>query len=126
MQNINILTLGNPEGKGVFFPEGLLGSIVTPYGFNMTDPGNETFPTSTGNSGKLDTQVGRCNHSASCSVPMLHCVWHFRAPAMQCQAQWSIGTPGALHSWSSEMHSSIRLIWLAAHICWMYARTEIV
>ncbi|CAK0780436.1 hypothetical protein CVIRNUC_005053 [Coccomyxa viridis] len=55
--NINILTLGNPQGKGVFFPEGLLGNITTPYGYNMSDPGNETFPTSSDNSGKLDTQM---------------------------------------------------------------------
>ena len=58
VQNINILTLGNPQGKGVFFPEGLLGKINPPYGYNMTDPGNETFPT-TSNSNKLDTQVAR-------------------------------------------------------------------
>ena len=68
MQNINILTLGNPEGKGVFFPEGLLGAITTPTGYNKTDPGNETFPSSTSNSGNLDTQVARCMHSASGSV----------------------------------------------------------
>ena len=85
VQNINILTLGNPEGKGVFFPEGLLGSIVTPYGFNMTDPGNETFPTSTSNSGKLDTQVGP---SAPCSGPMLHCAWHCMAGALNCSHQY--------------------------------------
>ena len=41
-----------------WFPQGLLGAIKTPYGYNMTDPGNETFPTSSDNSGKLDTQVG--------------------------------------------------------------------
>lgn len=70
VQNINILTLGNPQGKGVFFPEGLLGNITTPYGYNMSDPGNETFPTSSDNSGKLDTQVARClvPPCAACSV----------------------------------------------------------
>ena len=73
MQNINILTLGNPQGKGVFFPEGLLGNITTPYGFNMSDPGNETFPTSSDNSGKLDTQVARCLASPHASCPVLHC-----------------------------------------------------
>ena len=58
LQNINILTLGNPEGKGVFFPNGLLGAITTPYGYNKTDPGNETYPSSlTQNSALLDTQV---------------------------------------------------------------------
>ena len=58
LQNINILTLGNPEGKGVFFPNGLLGAITTPYGYNKTDPGNETYPSSlTQNSNLLDTQV---------------------------------------------------------------------
>jgi len=58
LQNINILTLGNPEGKGVFFPEGLLGEITTPTGYNKSDPGNETFPSGlTMNSAILDTQV---------------------------------------------------------------------
>jgi hypothetical protein len=56
--NINILTLGNPQGKGVFFPNGLLGAITTPYGYNMTDPANETFPSGlTMNSAVLDTQM---------------------------------------------------------------------
>ena len=58
MQNINILTLGNPEGKGVFFPNGLLGAITKPYGYNMSDPGNATFPSGLmQNSAILDTQV---------------------------------------------------------------------
>lgn len=43
-----------------WFLQGLLGAIKTPYGYNKTDPGNETFPTSSDRSGKLDTQVGPC------------------------------------------------------------------
>ena len=57
LQVINIVTLGSPVGKGVFFPNGLLGEIVTPYGYNMTDPGNKTFPSGLSNNAILDTQV---------------------------------------------------------------------
>lgn len=42
-QNINVLTLGNPDGKGVFFPNGLNGVITKPVGFNVTDPGTESI-----------------------------------------------------------------------------------
>lgn len=52
-----------------WFPQGLLGAIKTPYGYNMSDPGNETFPTSSDNSGKLDTQVG----PSSLGVSQLSC-----------------------------------------------------
>ncbi len=73
MQNINILTLGNPEGKGVFFPNGLLGAITTPYGYNKTDPANETFPSGlTQNSALLDTQVIPWHHSVLSNTAVLH------------------------------------------------------
>ncbi len=42
-QNINILTLGNPDGRGVFFPNGLNGVITKPTGYNVTDPGTESI-----------------------------------------------------------------------------------
>lgn len=57
MQNINILTLGSPEGKGVFFPLGLLGAIVTPTGYNASIPANNDFPRPPDTSGVLDIQV---------------------------------------------------------------------
>jgi hypothetical protein len=54
---INILTLGSPIGKGVFFPSGLLGAIVTPATFDQSLPGLDSFPPSSG--AKVATQV-RC------------------------------------------------------------------
>lgn len=53
-QVISIVTLGSPVGKGVFFPEGLYGAIVTPFSFNESLPGLDSFPTS---GGKVATQV---------------------------------------------------------------------
>lgn len=44
--NINILTLGNPDGVGVFFPNGLIGAISKPTGFNVTASGTDDFPSS--------------------------------------------------------------------------------
>ena len=44
VQLINILTLGNPEGVGVFFPKGLLGAITKPTGYNASSPGNQAYP----------------------------------------------------------------------------------
>lgn len=44
--NINILTLGSPNGTGVFFPEGLLGRINTPTGYAATAGGLDDFPAS--------------------------------------------------------------------------------
>ena len=43
-QLINILTLGAADGKGCFFPNGLLGEIVTPAGFDATVPATDDFP----------------------------------------------------------------------------------
>lgn len=39
MQLINILTLGNPQGIGGFFPVGLNGAIRTPAGYNTSASG---------------------------------------------------------------------------------------
>ena len=44
--NINILTLGNPEGKGVFFPNGLIGAISKPTGIDQMASGLDDFPSS--------------------------------------------------------------------------------
>ncbi|CAL5223508.1 g6035 [Coccomyxa viridis] len=41
---INILTLGNVDGVGVFFPKGLLGAIVKPTGYNASSSGNQAYP----------------------------------------------------------------------------------
>ena len=46
MQNINILTLGAKDGKGVFFPNGLNGKIKLPTGFADTSDGLADFPSS--------------------------------------------------------------------------------
>ena len=43
LQLINILTLGDPQGVGVFFPEGLLGAINKPTGFNVSASGTNAF-----------------------------------------------------------------------------------
>ena len=43
-QLINILTLGNVDGVGVFFPKGLLGAIVKPTGYNASSSGNQAYP----------------------------------------------------------------------------------
>ena len=48
VQLINILTLGDPQGIGVFFPEGLLGAINKPTGYNTSAPGTNAFPTPAG------------------------------------------------------------------------------
>lgn len=46
LQLINIYTLGNPAGVGVFFPNGLVGNINKPAGFDQMATGLEDFPTS--------------------------------------------------------------------------------
>lgn len=45
LQLINILTLGNPDGMGVFFPNGLGGAINKPTGFDQMADGFDDFPT---------------------------------------------------------------------------------
>ncbi|KAL3146076.1 hypothetical protein ABBQ38_015425 [Trebouxia sp. C0009 RCD-2024] len=42
--NINILTLGNPDGVGAFFPNGLIGAISKPTGFDQMSSGTDDFP----------------------------------------------------------------------------------
>ena len=44
VQLLNILFLGNPEAKGVFFPDGVLGRINSPVGYNATASGLDDFP----------------------------------------------------------------------------------
>ena len=46
MQLINIYTLGNPDGVGVFFPDGLVGNINSPAGYMNMATGLEDFPAS--------------------------------------------------------------------------------
>lgn len=46
VQVINIVTLGSPDGKGVFFPSGLYGAINKPTGYNVTASGLDSFPSS--------------------------------------------------------------------------------
>ncbi|BDA43081.1 Desiccation-related protein PCC13-62 [Coccomyxa sp. Obi] len=45
-QIINIVTLGSPDGVGVFFPKGLYGAINKPTGFNVSASGLDSFPSS--------------------------------------------------------------------------------
>ncbi|BDA43080.1 Desiccation-related protein PCC13-62 [Coccomyxa sp. Obi] len=52
---INILTLGSPQGVGVFFPKGFYGAINTPYSYNMSEPGLDAFPAAT--NGKVTSQM---------------------------------------------------------------------
>ena len=42
--NINILTLGNPDGVGAFFPNGLIGAISKPTGLDQMSSGTDDFP----------------------------------------------------------------------------------
>ncbi len=45
VQLLNILFLGiHDNGKGSFFPEGVVGAINTPVGYNLTDSGLTSFP----------------------------------------------------------------------------------
>lgn len=46
MQLINMYTLGNPDGVGVFFPDGLVGNINSPAGYLDMATGLEDFPVS--------------------------------------------------------------------------------
>ena len=45
-QLLNILFLGNPAAKGVFFPNGVMGAINKPAGYNATASGLDSFPAS--------------------------------------------------------------------------------
>ena len=53
-QLLNILFLGNPAAKGVFFPNGVMGAINKPAGYNLTASGLDSFPSS---GAKVATQV---------------------------------------------------------------------
>ena len=44
VQALNIIFLGDQSGKGTFFPEGILGKINTPKGFDELASGTENFP----------------------------------------------------------------------------------
>ena len=61
LQLINILTLGNPNGIGNFFPKGLGGAIKTPTGYNETASGLDDFPFAS-NTAIVDTQVNTMCH----------------------------------------------------------------
>ncbi len=56
-QNINILTLGSPNGIGVFFPNGLNGVITKPTGYNATDSGVEDIPKHAISSGQVCSAI---------------------------------------------------------------------
>lgn len=43
-QVLNIIFLGNPEAKGTFFPNGVLGRLDKPAGFDALATGVENFP----------------------------------------------------------------------------------
>ena len=48
------MTLGSPDGVGVFFPKGLYGAINKPTGYNVSASGLDSFPSS---GAKVATQV---------------------------------------------------------------------
>ena len=54
VQLINILTLGSPQGVGVFFPSGFLGAINKPASYNESLPGLDSFPAT---NARVATQV---------------------------------------------------------------------
>ena len=43
-QLINMYSLGNPDGTGPFFPQGLVGAITKPTGYTNMASGLEDFP----------------------------------------------------------------------------------
>ena len=57
MQLINILTLGSPNGTGVFFPNGLNGVIKTPAGLNSFSTGVADFPATANVLGQVSFQL---------------------------------------------------------------------
>ena len=61
LQLINILTLGNPNGTGVFFPNGLSGAITKPTGFDKVGDGFTDFPSTSLVAGQVRLQPScRC------------------------------------------------------------------
>ena len=50
----DLYVAGNPECKGVFFPEGVYGAINSSMGYNVTAAGTESFPSS---NAQVATQV---------------------------------------------------------------------
>jgi hypothetical protein len=73
-QLINILTLGAADGKGCFFPNGLLGEIVTPTGYNATASGTTDFPPAAPVAGQVHSphrqmpSAGRFAEDISCRM----------------------------------------------------------
>ena len=65
-QVLNILFLGNPEAKGVFFPNGVYGAINKPVGYNVTASGLDSFPAS---GAQVATQVSDSSSPAASLLP---------------------------------------------------------
>ena len=83
VQLLNILFLGNEEAKGVFFPEGVLGKINSPKGYDAVASGLDDFPASVAAVGQVlstsgaltpASHAGHVNHSG---------IWLLRK-ALQC------------------------------------------
>lgn len=62
---------GNPEAKGVFFPNGVMGAINSPAGYNVTASGLDSFPAS---NAFVTTQVCCCTLSCVLTQFLLYCV----------------------------------------------------
>ena len=48
---------GDTSAKGVFFPDGVMGAINSPVGYNVSADGTESFPAS---NAQVATQVLGC------------------------------------------------------------------
>ena len=120
-QLINILTLGAADGKGCFFPNGLLGEIVSPAGYNASASGIADFPAAAPVVGQARPCVNTDNESPDpayhvamkCSCPMSGSAWRKEALA----PSWSVERQ--LHAVTRHYHLRFRLLhsglpWLLA------------
>lgn len=98
-QNINILTLGNPDGVGVFFPNGLIGAISKPTGFNKTASGTDDFPSSPMVAFQVSPRLPPspptevlCCSVYSCCLPSIHVsyMFHTNCPCLMPMAAYPV------------------------------------
>ena len=65
LQVINILTLGSPNGKGCFFPNGFVGRINNPSGYTALADGTMAF--NANGTPEVASQVCILSPSSSCT-----------------------------------------------------------
>ncbi len=76
MQALNIIFLGDQSGKGTFFPEGILGKINTPKGFDELASGTENFPIWPKKAPQVFTSLSPCRSVFSIVALFLGlCLW---------------------------------------------------